>query len=128
MPLRVLVVDDEETVRELLTSFLQRRGYDVVAVADGVLGVHTFRHAEKPFHCVISDFQMPRMNGILMLGEIRHLEPKTHLILQSGDPGLRGLMERSGLGDVPLLHKPWNVRDLWEIMDKYDELKASATS
>jgi two-component system cell cycle sensor histidine kinase/response regulator CckA len=122
--MRILVVDDEAVIRDLLESALTAKGHTVVVATDGVLGVHVFRHAEEPFDFVISDFQMPRMNGILMLTAIRALEPNTRMVLQSGDHGLRGLMEHSGLGDVPLLRKPWALQDLYEILDEFTAAKS----
>jgi two-component system sensor histidine kinase and response regulator WspE len=76
-PRRVLVVDDSITVRELERQLLRNHGYDVTVAVDGQEGWHTVR--TEPFDLVISDIDMPRMNGLELVQAIR------------ADPALRDL-------------------------------------
>ena len=75
---RILVVDDSLTVREVERRLLENSGYEVTVAVDGVDGWNLLQ-GESGFDLVISDVDMPRMNGIELVGKIRH------------DPRLRGL-------------------------------------
>jgi two-component system, chemotaxis family, sensor histidine kinase and response regulator WspE len=66
---RLLVVDDSITVREMLRQLLENHGYDVTTAVDGVEGWNTVRAEE--FELVISDVDMPRMNGIELVTQIK---------------------------------------------------------
>jgi two-component system sensor histidine kinase and response regulator WspE len=66
---RVLVVDDSLTVREVQRQMLANAGYDVVTAVDGVDGWNTLR--EQPFDLIISDIDMPRMNGFQFIEQLR---------------------------------------------------------
>jgi DNA-binding response OmpR family regulator len=114
--MRVLLAEDDANLREMLTIALQRRGYNVEVAEDGLIALRKFR-LEGPFDIVVSDYQMPRKNGMSLLSDIRELEPSTRMILQTATTGLAQLMERAGLGDVPVLNKPYRMNELFEILD-----------
>jgi CheY-like chemotaxis protein len=84
--MKILVVDDASVLRELFSDLLTSRGHEVVTANDGVEGVFKFRKVEVPFDAVVSDYQMPRMNGVLMLMEILKLDPNVRVVLASADP------------------------------------------
>jgi two-component system sensor histidine kinase and response regulator WspE len=67
--LRVLVVDDSITVREVQRQLLGNRGYDVTVAVDGMDGWHAVRDGE--FDLVITDVDMPRMNGIDLVKSVK---------------------------------------------------------
>ncbi len=69
-PKRVLVVDDSITVREMERKLLQNRGYRVEVAVDGMEGWNAIR--VQPYDLVISDIDMPRMNGIELIQQIKH--------------------------------------------------------
>lgn len=106
--MRILVVDDDQALRELFRDLLIRKGHDVVTAMDGVEGVAIFRHAVIPIEVVVSDYNMPRMRGDAMLEAIRALDPKVRLVLASADPP-RGLP-----ADVKVLRKPFRNAELLE--------------
>ena len=82
-PLRVVIVDDTEDLRELLRLALVRGGFDVVAEAgDGQEGIDAVR-AERP-DLVLLDLSMPVMDGLEALPTIRRLAPKAKIIVLSG--------------------------------------------
>ena len=66
---RVLVVDDSITVREVERKLLQNRGYTVEVAVDGMDGWNAIR--SQPYDLVISDIDMPRMNGIELIKQIK---------------------------------------------------------
>lgn len=69
-PMRVLVADDEEPVRELVARVLARGGCDVVAVRDGAEAVEAESEGGEPFDVVILDMMMPRKTGVQAYREI----------------------------------------------------------
>ncbi len=72
-PMRVLVADDEEPVRDLVTRVLARGGCHVVAVSDGAEAIEVESGDAQPFDVVILDMMMPRKNGVQAYREIaRH--------------------------------------------------------
>ena len=111
--MRILLVDDEECLRELFTDALERKGHTVVEARDGVEGVAIFRKAEIPFDAVMSDYQMPRMNGVLMLMEILKLDPNVRVLLASADPPD---ISKHLPSTVKVLHKPFRTQEMYEAL------------
>jgi two-component system, cell cycle sensor histidine kinase and response regulator CckA len=72
---RVLVVDDEPAIRDLLVRALGMAGYDVVAVADGEAGLIAARNAELPYDLVVTNSYMPSLSGEELIGQLRNLYP-----------------------------------------------------
>ena len=69
MPKKILVVDDDESIRELLMKSLESRGYAMVCAVDGVQGLEKLK-SERP-DLLITDINMPRMDGIELLKRVR---------------------------------------------------------
>ena len=83
MPHRVLVVDDEEAIRDLLHEYLEGRGYQVSVAADGDEGIRVF--GETRPHLALIDFLLPKKNGFAVADAIRNsATPKTPIIMMSG--------------------------------------------
>src|SRR6516164_5244593 len=66
---KVLVVDDEEAIREVVTTLLDAQGYHTVACANGRIALDAFRN--DTFDLVLSDIVMPEMDGLKLLSELR---------------------------------------------------------
>jgi two-component system cell cycle response regulator CpdR len=81
---RILVVDDDEAMRLLLRAVLERQGYEVVEAENGYEGLLCY-HAE-PTDLVITDMEMPVMNGLELLQALQHAVPPAAVIVISGNP------------------------------------------
>jgi DNA-binding response OmpR family regulator len=81
-PVRVLVVDDDEIIRDLLREFIESRGYRPLLASDGTSALHTVLDT-KP-DVVLLDIEMPRLGGIEALTAIRAIAPDTRVIMISG--------------------------------------------
>ena len=106
MPSRVLVVDDEPVVREILTRALRLAGYEVVAMNDGRAGVDAATSAEVPYDLVVSNNCLPGQSGAEMVARVRNRfsdMPVLHLDDLSR-PHHPPLPE-----DVPNLSKPFGI-------------------
>jgi len=80
----VLLVEDEEMVRDMAAAMLKRLGFSVVEAKDGVEAVDVFRKHKDKIRCVLCDNTMPRMNGWETLTALRKLAPDIPVILASG--------------------------------------------
>ncbi len=68
---RILVVDDSPTLRKVVTSILERHGYEAIAAADGLIALEALQNAETPIDLVLLDFVMPKMNGFQFCRAVR---------------------------------------------------------
>ena len=80
----ILLVDDEEGVRDFTVRRLNVLGYDTITAADGEQGVRIFRERLNEIDLVILDFAMPRMNGVEAFEELIRIKPDVKVILCSG--------------------------------------------
>ena len=80
---RILVIDDEATIRELLRFVLEEEGYEVIEAADGAEGLQ--RYQADPTDLVITDLMMPGMHGLELLEALRRMVPTPALLAISGD-------------------------------------------
>ena len=79
---KILVIDDEVGIRNLLDALLHRKGYDVVLADNGQKGITVFRR-ERP-DVVVLDLKMPGMDGFTVLQQVRSLNPKQPVIILTG--------------------------------------------
>jgi excisionase family DNA binding protein len=104
---RILVVDDEASIRELLTRTLALTEYDVEAVADGQAGVERLRLGA--YDLLIADLRMPAMDGLTLIREARRLHPALPVIIITGYSSESSAIEAVNLGVVGYLVKPFRV-------------------
>jgi two-component system cell cycle response regulator CpdR len=82
---RILVVDDDKALRLLLRAMLERRGHSVVEAENGDEGLRCYQ--AEPTDLVITDIQMPVMDGLQMIKELRGAFPMAKVIAISGEKG-----------------------------------------
>jgi CheY-like chemotaxis protein len=110
--LRILVVDDDGSFREMMLDLLRESGHDVTGASDGADGLHKFK--ASAFDVVVTDLEMPRMSGQELAASVKALSPGAVVIAVSGDPplqaaqalmaiGCEGLLCKSGLGGEDVL-------------------------
>jgi CheY-like chemotaxis protein len=99
-PLRVLVVEDTEHVRRMLTEMLELDGFEVASVPNGAAAVARVRE-ERP-DVVVLDFKMPDMDGLAAAKAIKEIEPAQQIIIYTAfvDPGLQKAAAEVGVADV----------------------------
>ncbi len=120
--LRVLVMDDEEGIRDLTSQLLMTLGYDVTAVPDGVEAIKTYERALRRgenFHAVILDATIRGgMGGLATIDRLRVLDPQIVAIICSGYSDEAALAEFLQLGFRAALPKPFSRRDLAEVLQR----------
>lgn len=110
----VLVVDDEEMVREALSGILAFSGYDVIQAKDGLDGLMKYQASRANIFLVIIDIKMPMMDGAMLSNVIKGADPLTKIILISGH------VEQpppEAMADAFLL-KPFLSKDLLDLIQK----------
>lgn len=105
---RVLVVDDEESIRSLLRLMLTQAGYDVEEADDGGRAVEVLNSGDNPLmlDAIICDIRMPRINGVEAIAYFRAQYPSLPVIVLTGyhDEPLASSLRRQGI--VEFLEKP----------------------
>ena len=112
----ILVVEDEEALRNLLTELLQSYGYRVLQAEDGVSGLELFARHRDEIKAVITDMGLPRMSGQDLFARIRELDPASRVVLASGylDPELKSQLFT--LGAKAFLQKPYQPADILRVL------------
>jgi CheY-like chemotaxis protein len=118
---KILLVDDDPLVREVLKECMIRLKLDVLVAQDGLEGLHMARKHRQELFLVVSDLAMPAMSGAAMLLEMRREKLGVPVLLVSGDADTMIQEELAQLGeDVPrLIKKPFSARDLMDAVRGY---------
>lgn len=114
--MRILIADDQAELRELLQMLLTRAGHEVVATKNGIEAAFVYFHEEQPFDYVITDYQMPGKNGVVLIMDIRRSNPAQKCIMVSGDPPTIDSLTRKDTGEFPILQKPYRNEDLLKLL------------
>src|SRR5688572_5149939 len=108
---RVLVVDDERSMRELLSIVLRRDGYDVLLASDGKVAVETLKR--ERVDVLITDIRMPEMSGVDVLREAKRIDPQIISIIMTAFTSTDTAVDALRLGAADYVHKSPNaVNDL----------------
>ena len=115
----ILIIEDEEMLRELLRSSLVLQGYTVLTAQDGKQGVEIYQSHQKEIAVVVSDIGLPFLGGHEVFNRIRKINPKAKVILASGffEPEIRSEMYKAGLKEF--IQKPYL---LGEVLQKIREV------
>jgi PAS domain S-box-containing protein len=101
---KIMVIDDEESIRFLLKVSLSHKGYDVVLAEDGEKGIKVFEEERPPI--VLVDVKMPGMDGIEVLKRIRGIDPDTRVIVITGHGEMELAIEALQLEASDFINKP----------------------
>ncbi len=113
---RILIVDDEENTRIGLSKLLAQEGFEVESAANGTEALDYLRH--RKVNLVISDINMPVMNGLVFLRELSRKFPSTNVIMITAYGGVESYLEAMNLGAYEYLHKPVRLEELRSVMNK----------
>jgi len=113
---RILVVDDEVFVRDLLSDFFDKLKFAVVTAPDGPSGIAAFE--KDTFHVVLVDLKMPGMSGTETLREIRRIRANTPVIIMTGYPTIDSSIEALRVGAYDYIIKPFKLQELRELIER----------
>lgn len=107
---KILVVDDDASLRRVLSHHLSEAGYQVVAAADGKNGLEL--STEEQIDLVITDIQMPEMSGLELLRRIKVISPDTAVLVITAFGSIETAVEAMKLGAYDYVTKPFNREEL----------------
>jgi len=108
---KVLVVDDEEAIREVVTTLLEAQGYHCVACGNGRIALDAFRN--DTFDLVLSDIVMPEMDGLKLLSELRMDDPDVPVIMVTAMHDIAIALEAIRAGAYDYILKPFEKDQLY---------------
>ncbi|MBW7956311.1 MAG: sigma-54-dependent Fis family transcriptional regulator [Deltaproteobacteria bacterium] len=124
MSCSILLVEDEESVRESLKEILEMNGYGVIASPTGEEGIELARKSD--FDIVLSDLMLPGMSGIDVIRSIKALSPDTACIILTGNASVESTVEAMRLGAFTYIEKPIGKDKLLVTMEKAREVRNNA--
>ncbi|UCG61704.1 MAG: response regulator [Candidatus Zixiibacteriota bacterium] len=112
----ILVVDDEEMMRTLLSKILSREGYKILTAEDGVRALELLR--KEKIDLVISDMKMPRMNGFELLKHIKEEHPGTGVIIMTAYGDTYTVKDALLLGADEYITKPFKSYEISLVVER----------
>ncbi|WP_435017269.1 response regulator transcription factor [Tundrisphaera sp. TA3] len=107
----LLIVEDEDILRMLVSQFLRAEGYRICEAADGVEGVEKFAE-EGPFDLCLVDLNLPRLSGVEVCRQIREAAPSQKILICSAAIVPRHETELRSIGVNQMMTKPYHPDDL----------------
>jgi CheY-like chemotaxis protein len=123
----ILVVDDDEAVRNVAKRILERAGFRVLVAVDGIDGLAVFREHTSEIGVVLLDVTMPRMGGEEAFRQLRQLAPEVRVVLSSGYSAEEATSHFAGKGLAGFVEKPFTPPELIERIRAVLEAKSGAT-
>ena len=110
---RILVVDDEELILRVLKRFARRSHYSIVTASNGFEALRAITNNEDPFDLMITDFDMPGMDGLQLIQGSKTFGKKAprHTLVMTADEN-NGDKVRSAFPKIPILDKPITWQDI----------------
>lgn len=125
----VLIIEDDESMRDALERIFERWGLNVESVADGEQAVHTLLNSQRSFDAIVSDYRLPgAWDGLRLIEELRRLEGRrTPAILLSGEFRVEALRSEAPR-DVQVMGKPPDINRLRELLPLHQSNSATERS
>lgn len=112
----ILIVDDEAQIAEMILASLQANGYSAAVAYNGSEGLK--RASAERFDLAIMDIQMPEMDGITALGEIKKIDPEIEVIIATGHGTMGTAIQSLRKGAFDYLHKPFELKELLKVVER----------
>jgi response regulator RpfG family c-di-GMP phosphodiesterase len=113
---RILVVDDEKVIREILAEFLTLEGYSVASVEDGEKALTELRI--RPYDLVITDLKMPRLSGLQLLERIGEENISVLTVIMTGFGTVETAIEAMKKGAYDYILKPFKVEEVIHVVQR----------
>ncbi len=116
--MKVLVVDDETTILDCLQEFLVLFGHSVITAENGKDGLNKFLLEPNSFDAIISDINMPCINGFEMVAEIRNQQFDIPVIFVSAQRNIKSHQEIASLMPCQWLEKPFHFQQIDAVLQQ----------
>lgn len=114
MSMRILIVDDEEITRDMLSKLLGKEGYETKAVESGELAITAMK--DENYDIVFTDLKMPGMDGIEVLKAIKKNRSKTHVVMITAYATIETAVESMKIGAYDYIRKPFKLLQIKNII------------
>lgn len=125
---RVLIIDDESSIRAALRRFFSRRGWNVEEAEDGAEGLSTMLSGKSEFTVIISDLKMPGCSGVELHDHVAAVAPELleRIIFSTGDVASRDAAEFVKRTRCKIMQKPFELRTLESVVNQMRDLAAAS--
>ena len=113
---RLLVIDDDENIRELLGAFFEEKKLDVAMAEDGQVGLELIK--QEKFDIILLDLVMPRVDGMDVLRELAELKNRTPVIVTTAFASVQSAVEAVKLGAFDYITKPFDLEELLIVIER----------
>ena len=114
----ILIVDDDQSVRDMLSIVLKKEGYQVVDVESGLDALKELKNKKTKYDLVISDIKMPGVSGIELLRKIKTIDTELPVIMITAYASANDAVDAMKLGAEDYIIKPFNIEELKIIIAK----------
>lgn len=118
---RILVVDDELLIRDLLYDFFTTKGWEITVADGGQKAIDYLKNQE--FDVVLTDLKMPDIDGMDLTGRIRNLYQEVPVVIMTGYPSLETALEALRFKVDDYIIKPFNVNQLFKVVQRVAQEK-----
>lgn len=119
-PRRILVVDDEESLRHMTRLVLERAGYEVITASDGIEALAVL-DAQPELSLVLCDVRMPRLDGLGFLDALAERERRVHTVVMSAYGSMELALEAMKRGATDYIGKPFKPDEILLVLGKVEE-------
>jgi DNA-binding NtrC family response regulator len=113
---RILIVDDQDLIRDSLSASLAREGHEAIATGDGAAAVAKL--GQTRFDLMITDLRMPRMTGLELLAEAKRIRPEMPVVLMTAFATVANAVEAMKLGAYDYIQKPFDGDEIKLLVDR----------
>ncbi len=117
MRAKILVVDDDILLRDVLYDYLSRQGYEVVAISDPLRAIEKLNR--NKFQLAIVDVKMPNLSGLELTKQIKTIDPGTIVFIMTAYPAVSTAINAIKNGAVEFLIKPFKLEELKKLIHNY---------
>lgn len=118
----ILIIDDEQSQREVLKGFLEKKNYKVITASSGNEGLELIN--QEQVDIVLSDYKMPDKTGIEVLEEVKRINPEISFVLMTAYGTIENAVKAMRLGAYDYLSKPIDLEELEMLLGKIIENKS----
>jgi len=108
----ILIVDDEETIRDLLKQLLELNDYKTVLASNGMEALEIYKNQGASIDLIITDLGLPLMNGRELGEAVKALNPDAKMIITTGFVGQEKFDELMRVGFMEIIRKPFDIRQV----------------
>ncbi len=121
---KILVVDDELSIRESLSGWLQQDGYEVETAADGPTALA--KTQKNHYDIMLIDVKMPEMDGLTLLKKLKESDPEPTMVMMTAHGDIKDAVEAMKLGAYDYLLKPFELEELSFTIEKLVKMQTLA--